>query len=175
MNAAHAQDLFVNIHSGQAMAQGAGLVLAGQALAQKAQVRVLLCDAAGHIALVGQEITVLKPLNVTPQQMLQGLIQGGAKVEVCALYLPNTGKQASDLMPGVTAANPADVAAHLLSPTSKPWGFDLWQQVNPNAWRSSAQRFWRTSQAHQGPSAAHVAAEPLGLSCATLPIGLSRS
>jgi hypothetical protein len=50
----HAEELFVNIHSGSAMAQGAGLVLAGQALEQKAAVRVLLCDAAGDIALAGK-------------------------------------------------------------------------------------------------------------------------
>ena len=114
--AAQAQSLFVNIHSGQAMAQGAGLVLAGQALEQNAEVRVLLCDAAANIALTGQDMPSLKPRNVTPQQMLQGLIKGGAKVEVCALYLPNTGKQASDLIPGVTPAKPADVAAYLLKP-----------------------------------------------------------
>ena len=58
----------------------------------------------------------LKPRNVTPQQMLQGVIKAGAKVEVCALYLPNTGKQPSDLIPGVTPARPAEVAAHLLKP-----------------------------------------------------------
>ncbi len=113
---AHADELFVNIHSGQAMAQGAGLVLAGQALEQNAGVRVLLCDAAGDIALVGKEMPTLKPRNVTPQQMLQGVIKAGAKVEVCALYLPNTGKQASDLIPGVTPAKPADVVTHLLKP-----------------------------------------------------------
>lgn len=114
--AVHAQELFVNIHSGNAMAQGAGLVLAGQALEQKASVRVLLCDKAGDIALAGAELPKLKPRDVTPQQMLQGVIKAGAKVEVCALYLPNTGKQASDLIPGVTPAKPADVAAHLLKP-----------------------------------------------------------
>ena len=113
---AQAGELFVNIHSGQAMAQGAGLVLAGQALEQKASVRVLLCDAAGDIALAGKDMPTLQPRNVTPQQMLHGLIQGGARVEVCALYLPNTGKQASDLIPGVTPARPAEVAAHLLKP-----------------------------------------------------------
>jgi hypothetical protein len=111
-----AEELFVNIHSGNAMAQGAGLVLAGQALEQKATVRVLLCDAAGNIALAGQSMPTLKPRNVTPQQMLQGVIQAGAKVEVCAQYLPNTGKQASDLIAGVTPAKPAEVAAHLLKP-----------------------------------------------------------
>ena len=114
--AVQAEELFVNIHSGNAMAQGAGLVLAGQALEQKATVRVLLCDAAGDIALTGKDMPTLKPRNVTPQQMLQGVIQAGAKVEVCALYLPNTGKQASDLIAGVTPAKPAEVADHLLKP-----------------------------------------------------------
>lgn len=116
MGAASAEELFVSIHSASLMAQGAGLVLAGQALEQKASVRVLLCDAAGDVALVGQEMKTLKPRNVTPQQMLQGVIKAGAKVEVCALYLPNTGKQATDLLPGVTPAKPAEVAAHLLKP-----------------------------------------------------------
>jgi hypothetical protein len=79
-------------------------------------VRVLLCDAAGDMAVAGVESPKLKPRDVSPQQMLAGLIQGGARVEVCALYLPNTGRQASDLLPGVTPAKPADVAAHLLKP-----------------------------------------------------------
>ena len=112
----HAEDLFVNIHSGGAMAQGAGLVLAGQALQQKANVRVLLCDAAADIALAGKELPKLKPNDVTTQQMLQGVIKAGAKVEVCALYLPNTGHKATDLIEGVTAAKPAEVAAHLIKP-----------------------------------------------------------
>jgi predicted peroxiredoxin len=113
---AQSQELFVNIHSGNAMAQGAGLVLAGQALEQKASVRVLLCDKAGDIAVVGQELPKLKPRDVTTQQMLQGVIKAGAKVEVCALYLPNTGRKPTDLIEGVTPAKPADVAAHLLKP-----------------------------------------------------------
>jgi len=112
----HAEELFVNIHSGSAMAQGAGLVLAGQALEQKATVRVLLCDAAGDMAVVGKEGPKLKPRDVSTQQMLQGVIKAGAKVELCALYLPNTGLKPTDLIPGVTPAKPADVAAHLLKP-----------------------------------------------------------
>lgn len=125
--AAQAEELFVSIHSGSPMAQGAGLVLAGQALEQKAAVRVLLCDAAGDIALSNvdgaKQQPTLKPRNVTPQQMLQGLIKAGAKVEVCALYLPNTGKQPTDLLSGVAAAQPADVAAHLLKPGVKTLAF----------------------------------------------------
>ena len=113
---AQADELFVSIHSGAAMAQGAGLVLAGQALEQKADVRVLLCDAAGDIAVNGLSMPTLKPRNVTPQQMLQGLIKAGAKVQVCALYLPNTGRQANDLLAGVTSAKPADIVTYLLKP-----------------------------------------------------------
>ena len=97
--------------------------LAGQALEQKADVRVLLCDAAGDIAVAGKDMPKLKPRDVTPQQMLQGLIKAGATVEVCALYLPNTGRQPTDLIPGVTPAKPADVAAHLLKPGVKSLGF----------------------------------------------------
>ena len=119
----HSAELFVNIHSSQAMAQGAGLVLAGQALAQKAPIRVLLCDAAGDIAGAGQDMPRLKPKDVTPQQMLQGLIKSGAKVEVCALYLPNTGKKPEDLKDGIKPAKPADMGAALLEPTRKVIGF----------------------------------------------------
>ena len=119
----HANGLFVSIHSAGAMAQGAGLVRASQALAQKAEVRVLLCDAAGNIAVNGQTMPSLKPRNVTPQQMLQGLIKAGAKVEVCALYLPNTGRQPADLLTGVTPAKPAEVAAHLLKPGVRTLAF----------------------------------------------------
>jgi hypothetical protein len=98
-------------------------VLAGQSLEQNAAVHVLLCDAAGDIALTGKEMPSLKLRNVMPQQMLQGAIKAGAKVEVYALYPPNTGKQASDLIAGVTPTKPAEVAAHLLKPRVKTLAF----------------------------------------------------
>lgn len=118
-----ATELFLTINSGSVMTQGAGLVLASQAMEQKATVRVLLCDAGGDIAVTGKEMPSLKPKNVTPQQMLQGLIKAGAKVEVCALYLPNTGRQPGDLLTGVTPAKPADVAAYLLKPEVQTLAF----------------------------------------------------
>jgi len=118
-----ASELFLSINSGSAMTQAAGIVLAGQAIEQKASVRVLLCDAGGDIAVAGKETPAMKPKNVTVQQMLQGLMKAGAKVEVCALYLPNTGRQPTDLLPGVTPAKPADVAAYLLKPEVKTLAF----------------------------------------------------
>jgi hypothetical protein len=118
-----ADELFLSIHSAASMAQGAGLVLASQAIEQKVPVRVLLCDAAGDIAVTGKEMPTLKPRNVTPQQMLQGLIKAGATVEVCALYLPNTGRTPVDLLAGVTPAKPADVAAYLMKPGVRTLAF----------------------------------------------------
>lgn len=120
---AQAEELFVSLHSGSAMAQGAGLVLAMQALQQKAGVRVLLCDAAADLALRSTPSAPLKPKGVSPQQMLQGLVKNGARVEVCALYLPNTGRAADELLAGITPAQPADVAAHLLKPDVKTLAF----------------------------------------------------
>jgi len=123
---AHAADpveLLITIDSAIPMSQGAALVLAGQALEQKAKVRVLLCGAGGDIAAVGQTSETLKPRNVTPQQMLQGVIKAGAQVEVCALYLPNTGKKPTDLIDGVTPAKPADVAAYFLKPNVRTLSF----------------------------------------------------
>jgi predicted peroxiredoxin len=122
-NAAEVPELLLSIDSGQPMSQGAALALATQAQQQGAKVRVLLCDAGGDLALAGRETPVLKPRNVTPQQMLQGLIKGGAKVEVCALYLPNTGRAPTDLIEGVTPAQPADVAAYLLKPGVRTLAF----------------------------------------------------
>jgi len=88
-------------------------VLATQSRAQENNVRVLLCDAAADIAIKGQVLPKLKPKDVTTQQMLMGLMKAGGKVEVCALYLPNTGRQASELIPGVSVANPADIARYI--------------------------------------------------------------
>lgn len=122
--ATQANELFVNISSNETMAQGAGLVLAGQALAQKVPVRILLCDGAANMALQNSaQSTLLKPKNISPQQILHGIIKSGAKVEVCALYLPNKGQQAKDLIEGVTAANPADVMSHVLKVGVKTLSF----------------------------------------------------
>ena len=54
------------------MAQGAGLVLAGQAIEQKVAVRVLLCDAAGDIAV---EIAMTAHLVMPTRQADDAFLQ----------------------------------------------------------------------------------------------------
>ncbi len=118
----HAQspaELFVGINSGNTQSQGVALLLANQALAQKAGVRILLCSEGGQLALKDKESASLKPVNKSPKEILQGLIKAGAKVEVCAIFLPNSDWKAADLIEGVGVAKPADVAAYLLQPNVK--------------------------------------------------------
>ncbi len=112
-------ELFVMINSGTPQTQGMAMVLASQAMEQKSSVRVLLCSEGGQLAVKGKEGIVLKPRNVTPHQMLQGLMKGGAKVEVCALFLPNSDLKPSDLLDGITVAKPSEIASYMLQGSVK--------------------------------------------------------
>jgi predicted peroxiredoxin len=118
----HAQsstELFLMLNSGHAQTQGMALVLATQASEQKASVRILLCSEGGQLALRDKESVTLKPRNVTPKEMLQALMKAGARVEVCALFLPNSDWKQTDLIDGVAVAKPAEVASHMLLPQVK--------------------------------------------------------
>lgn len=117
------QQVSILLNSGSTMNQGMAMVLANQMQEQGAQVDILLCDAAGDMALADATSETLKPNNVTPVQLLDGALKKGATASVCALYLPNAGKTAEDLREGVTAAKPADMAARLLEPNRKVIGF----------------------------------------------------
>jgi len=108
------QSLLLILTSGDTQTQGMAFVLATEAKRQGAEVRVLLCSEAGRLALKDYDPPALKPRNVTPKQMLQGLMQQGAKVEVCALFLPNIGKESEDLLDGIGPALPPAVVEHLL-------------------------------------------------------------
>ncbi len=114
------QKVTVVINSDSRMTQGIALVLTNQMLNQGAEVKVLLCDSAGDLALkAAPQVEPLKPNNVTPEQLLMGAMQQGAEVEVCALYLPNKGKQASDLKEGISPAQPPAIAGELLQENRK--------------------------------------------------------
>ncbi len=123
VQAQNAAELFVTVNSASPQTQGMALVLASQALEQKASVRVLLCSDGGQLAVKGKEGAMLKPRNVTPNQLLQGLMKAGAKIEVCALFLPNSDLKPTDLIEGVGVAKPGDVTAYMLQPNVKILNF----------------------------------------------------
>ncbi|MCP1727038.1 putative peroxiredoxin [Natronospira proteinivora] len=108
------KELFVTVTSDDNMTQGMALVLANQSLDQGADVRILLCGPGGRLAIEGETGEALAPRDVTPQQLLQRLMDEGAKVEVCAIFLPNTDYGEDQLLEGIGSANPTDVAEHML-------------------------------------------------------------
>ncbi len=116
-------ETFFNVTSADNQAQGMAMVLATQMVEQKASVRILLCGPAGQLALRTYEPAALKPRNVTPKQMMAGLMKAGATVEVCALFLPNAERTPADLTEGVSVAKPPEVAAYMLKPGVKAFGF----------------------------------------------------
>ena len=116
-------EAFFNVTSADNQSQGMAMVLATQMVEQKAAVRILLCGPAGQLALKTYEPAALKPRNVTPKQMLAGLMKAGATVEVCALFLPNADRTSTDLTDGITVAKPPEVAAYMLKPGVKAFGF----------------------------------------------------
>jgi predicted peroxiredoxin len=116
-------EVFFNVTSADNQAQGMAMVLATQMAEQKAAVRILLCGPAGQLALQSYEPTALRPKNVTPKQMMAGLIKSGATVEVCALFLPNADKTPADLLAGVAVAKPPEIAAFMLKPGVRSFGF----------------------------------------------------
>ncbi|RTE67513.1 hypothetical protein EH243_00775 [Amphritea opalescens] len=113
----------ITLTSAEQQTRGMAMVLGNAMQAKGAQVSVLLCDSAGDMALKGQKSAPLKPKNVTPEQLMQKLISGGAKVDVCALYLPNKGVGIDALIEGVGAANPAEMADALMNEEARVFNF----------------------------------------------------
>jgi intracellular sulfur oxidation DsrE/DsrF family protein len=120
---ASADNIFVVVSSGEAQTQMMAMVLGNQVAAKGASVRVLLCDAAARLAVEGESFPSFQPAGKTPQNLLQGLMQKGATVEVCAIFLPNTDYEQSDLLSGVGVAKPGPVADHMLKPDVRYFTF----------------------------------------------------
>jgi hypothetical protein len=108
-----APNVYVILTSPDNQTQGMALVLTTQMVEQGQSARVLLCDAAGQLGLAAYDPPKLAPRDVSPKDMLMGLMQRGVPVEVCALFLPNSQYGEADLAPGVTVAAPPAVAGML--------------------------------------------------------------
>ncbi len=94
------------------------MVLSMQSLKQGSKVDILLCGPAGDMALKKAPASVTaaqKPKGMSPQKLMQIIMQKGGTVGVCALYLPNKGIQADALLEGVGRAKPPAMAGKLLA------------------------------------------------------------
>ncbi len=94
------------------------MVLTMNAVQQGAEARILLCGPAGDLALKDAPASATAPQpprDMSPQGLMQAIMQEpGTTVEVCAIYLPGKGADASILIDGVTAAKPGDMAGAIM-------------------------------------------------------------
>ncbi len=116
-------EVLVILSSDSLQTQGMAMVLSNTMAKQGAKVNVLLCDEAGDLALKSYEAPTLKPKDVTPGQMLRGLLKQGGQAKVCALYLPNSDYGKDDLIEGVGVAMPPEMAGQMLNPKMRTFTF----------------------------------------------------
>lgn len=113
----------IMLNSDSLMTQGMAMVLGNAMQGQGVQVDVLLCDAAADLALQDTTSDLLKPNDVTPEQLMMRLQQNGATVSVCALYLPNSGNTQEALREGVEVAAPPAMAEKMMDQHTRVFTF----------------------------------------------------
>ncbi len=112
--AKESKGLNVVLTSGEPQTQMMAMVLSMMTIKQGKEVKMVLCSKAGDLVVKDLKSVIVKPVGKSPKMMLQALIQKGASVTVCPLYLPNASRDQSVLMDGVTVAKPAEIASFLL-------------------------------------------------------------
>ena len=101
----------VILRSGDTATQAMALILSKMERVQGTPVRILLCGEAGLLAVQSSDYGTAKiqPLNRSPRDLIAELLENGAVVEICAIFLPNRDLYKDDLLPGVEVATPAAV------------------------------------------------------------------
>ena len=118
------EQVVVIVTSASLQTQGMAMVLSRAMQEQGVQLSVLLCDQAAELAIQSyQSPSALAPKGMKPEGLLQQIIDAGAMVAVCALYLPNSSYQEQDLRQGVSVAQPAKMAEMLRCKNSKVLSF----------------------------------------------------
>jgi len=118
LSASKVDGLNVLVNSGNPQTQAMAMVLSLMSIKKHhKEVNIVLCSDAGDLADKNiKGVPVKRPNGKAPsaKDHLKLLIKKGAKVEVCPLYLPNSGKDKSVLLDGITVAKPPVVAGRLL-------------------------------------------------------------
>ncbi|MBU1413964.1 hypothetical protein KKC22_20815 [Myxococcota bacterium] len=114
-HAEQAKGLNVIVTSADRQAQMMAMVLSFQTMKEHGkEINMVLCGAAGDLALQSTSTETFLPLKKSPTMLLNKLLTMGASIQICPLYLPTAGKTADDLIEGITVAKPPLVAGKLL-------------------------------------------------------------
>ncbi|HEY9039377.1 MAG TPA: hypothetical protein VIN05_10610 [Roseovarius sp.] len=119
-------DLVTVITSENAQTRLMGMVLTMQSIKAGASAHMLLCGPGGDLALKdapNSATAAQPPMGMSPQGLMQQIMEAGGTVEVCAIYLPGKGADASALLDGITAAAPDAMAARLMAPQTRVLSF----------------------------------------------------
>ncbi len=119
-------DLVTVVTSENPQTQLMAMVLTTQAVEQGANAHILLCGPGGDLALADAPETATAPQpprDASPQGMLQMLMDNGATVEVCAIYLPGLGADESVLLDGIGVAQPPAIAGAMMAEDARVWSF----------------------------------------------------
>lgn len=121
------RDVLTILTAPEPQTQLMAMVLTMNAAQAGADTSILLCGPAGDLALKDapdSATTGLPPKGMSPQGLMQMIMsKAGGKVEVCAIYLPGKGKDASALIEGVGVAKPPAVAAKIVDPGTQVMSF----------------------------------------------------
>ncbi len=124
--AADSPSLVTVVTSENAQTQLMAMVLTTQAVEQGETAHILLCGPGGDIALAEAPESATAPqppLDMSPQGMMQMLMDRSVTVEVCAIYLPGLGADESVLADGVGVAQPPAMAGAMLGEDTTVWSF----------------------------------------------------
>ncbi|MGM0914746.1 MAG: hypothetical protein ACQEXC_12760 [Pseudomonadota bacterium] len=110
--------------------QGMAMILSNNMQQQGTDLNILLCDQAGDLAVAGYESPepfktpeMSEVDQMTPEAILGMLIDNGAQVDVCAIYLPNSEYGEADLRDGVGMAAPGPIAEMMRDPSIPVYSF----------------------------------------------------
>jgi intracellular sulfur oxidation DsrE/DsrF family protein len=124
--AADAQNMVTILTSEEPQTQLMSMVLTMQSMQAGAGAYVLLCGPAGDLALKDAPEAATAPQppkGMSPQVLMQKIMEQGATVEVCAIYLPGKGVSQDALLDGIGAAKPPAVAKRLLDDGTRIMSF----------------------------------------------------
>lgn len=107
------RDVLILVNSEQDQVQGLAMTTASELAQRDHSVNIILCGEAAELGLEEYIPQTLAPRDVSSKELMQEAMSFGATVEVCHLYLPNSGYrqyEEEDLLDNVTVNNPEDKA-----------------------------------------------------------------
>lgn len=121
-----APDLVTVVTAAEPQTQLMAMVLTMQAVEQGHSVHMLLCGPGGDLGLAEAPESATapqEPRGMSPQGLMTAIMEAGATVEVCAIYLPNAGLEPDALLEGVGVAQPPAMAGRMMAEGTQVWSF----------------------------------------------------